>query len=67
MKIFRVSCECYDRAWYVKTTNKTKALKLIREMTEARGWHLDYPEEPRRFECEERFQKVGYIIEDIDL
>jgi len=67
MKIFRVDCEVYDKCWYVRTSDDAKAIKLVTEMTEERGWHLDFPEEPRDWECVEAFTKEDVVIESRDL
>lgn len=67
MKVFRVASETYDNAWYVKTSDKDTAIKLVREMTEERGWHEEYPEEERVWECEEVFIEPNEIVEQRDM
>ena len=65
--IYRVSCETYDKAWIVCAVNKVKARKLVKEMTEELGWHLDYPEEKRTWEVEQVLNKSGLIVETSDI
>lgn len=67
MGIYRVSCEVYDKAWYLRTSDKVKAVNLVEQMTVERGWHLDFPNEPRNWNVEEVFTKEGEIFEDTDL
>jgi hypothetical protein len=67
MPVYRVSCEVYDKTWYLRAVNEAKAIKVVKEMTEERGWHLDYPEEPRRFDCKKRFDKFNEVWESRDL
>lgn len=56
MKIFRVSCEEYDRAWYVRTSSFEKAIEIIKDYTESLGWNIYNGEELNpEFEAEERF------------
>lgn len=61
--MIRVSSETYDKAWLVNTTSKKRAIKLVKELTESYGWHLDFPEEKRKWSAEELFTKNGEIIE----
>lgn len=65
--IFRVSSEFYDMAWFIRTSSKKRAIKLVTVMTEELGWHLEFLDEPRDWECEEVFTKKDEIIESKDL
>ncbi len=67
MNVYRVSCETYDRAWYVVAKRSDSATKLVVKMTEERGWDEEYPEEERKWECERVFTKLGEITESRDL
>ena len=67
MKIFRVACETYDKTWYVRTFLASTAISLVKDMTEDLGWHLDYPEEERVWDCKEVFTESNVIIENRDL
>lgn len=67
MNVYRVACETYDRAWYVVSTNRDTAIKLVIELTEKYGWGEEYPEEERIWECDQVFTKPGEIIESRDL
>ena len=70
MKIYKVSCEIYDKSWFVRTSDEGKANELVRLHTESLGWHLDLnldeDEEPE-FEAEEILENEDEIVEWEDL
>lgn len=67
MPIYRVSSDYYDKMWYVKAKTSERALELVTKLTEVLGWHLDYLDEKRDWNCERVFEKEDEIIEDRDL
>lgn len=65
--IYMVGCEAYDKSWLVAAVNKVTAVKLVQELTESYGWHLDYPDEKRTWEVNRMFERYGTIVETSDI
>ena len=67
MPIYRVMCEQYDKTWYVRARTEKKAVKLVKDMTEDHGWHLDFPDEERVFTSKKFFTEDNTIYDHRDL
>lgn len=65
--VYRVSSECYDKAWLVTAINSKKAIETIKDYTESLGWHLSYPGEKRAWNVERVLDRNGIVWETQDI